>query len=478
MADIPLRTRDRLPPQGQSAKPPYELVRPADSFSGQQQFGAEVANFAGDLLGKLTEIQAANESHEFLGMVETERAKFDTFLTANPGATVEEINKQRDVMIQNISAAGNGLKTQGAKRYSTNWLAANKNLLIEKANTTAAAQGIKTETTKFKLNIDEIIKSGKPDSKDRVNFLIDKQVEAGLISPDLQDAYKKQYGREIDVMAVYNNIAALKTRYNQTGDLAYIDDAKKLALSTNLLDEKEKQSLYANIESYEIQSENRKKRNIYTYDLDTTKELLDKLDKNESGKELDMDDVQAKFPKDKDTVEYFQKLIKGSKKEVVNTKPRGHNAALGIIYSVSAGDMGKLAAYKDLAELRYDKGVINDKTYQWAKGRVGEPYPREISANIKAVIQSSDSWWTTKSEQKEQQNFLNWVEKQISSGKEPTLKEMKSIMNDLVSQKPISEVYLGEEKRIEVIDAGGNLFTIPASKLEIATKKYGFKAVE
>lgn len=468
MADLELYQRSVSPRAVPLPKPSMALA----DRSGQISAGQAITGVSGDIFSNLIKAKANNEHNEFVGRINTAKQEFKNFLLEKPNASLEEIQKAKVEMLANIDKAGQGVETNLGKEYNKNFMLNNRTLIEGQVDGDILAIQTQREATRTKMVIENDIVPSM--DKERLNKFIDDQVESGVIAPELSDITKKHYGKQIDAKLIYNNVAALKIMHKQTGDSSHIDKAKELALSTTLLDEKEKQALYANIESYEIQTQNRAKKDIYAYDLETTKELLSKLDKSD----LDMDDVQAKYPKDIKTVEYFQGLIKGSKKEVVNTKPRGHNAALDIIYAVSAGDKGKLAAHKELATLRYDKGTINDEDYQWAKSRIDKPYPRDVSNNVRATIKSTDSWWTTKDEQKEQQAFIQWVEKQIADGKEPTLKEMKSVMSDLVSQKPILETEIGEEKRIEVIDKDGNLFSVPVSQFEIATKKYGFRAAE
>jgi hypothetical protein len=119
MADVPLYHRRELPPErAGEAKPHYGL---ADE-SGKIRFGHTMTHFSGRIFDRIVRTRAANEEAEFHGYVNTALAEWENYVNNNPGASFEDLQKQRDKMMADIKAAGQNKGLTGiARRNIENW---------------------------------------------------------------------------------------------------------------------------------------------------------------------------------------------------------------------------------------------------------------------------------------------------------------------------------------------------------------------
>ena len=122
MVDIALPQRQALPPSRTGGvKPPTELA----GGSGLKQAGAMVTKFAGSTFDRLSKARVANEEAQFQGFVKTAMGEYNTYVASNPGASFDDLEKERDKMLGNIKAAGNSSTMPDAKANNANWYAMN-----------------------------------------------------------------------------------------------------------------------------------------------------------------------------------------------------------------------------------------------------------------------------------------------------------------------------------------------------------------
>ena len=172
--EIQLPQRSQLPPSRTGAvKPPTGL---ADQ-SGAIQAGRLLAKFGGDTFNRLEQTRVANEEAQFQGTVKAEMGKYDTFVAANPGASFNELEKERDKMLTRIRTAGNSATMPRAKQNNANWYT--RNLDSIRVQTQTSMEAIQS---KQQLRAAEEIADGYINSFDRdslINFT-KQQVESGL----------------------------------------------------------------------------------------------------------------------------------------------------------------------------------------------------------------------------------------------------------------------------------------------------------
>jgi len=138
MAKIKLFDRTELPPtRVGKVKPPLALAE----GEGLAQVGAGLAKFAGAIFEDLKNAKAAMEISTFHGEVNTEMEKFSTFVAANPAASFEELQTERDSMMSRLEASGQTSTTTAAKRNNANWFARNKTNIH--AQTQTSMEGIR-----------------------------------------------------------------------------------------------------------------------------------------------------------------------------------------------------------------------------------------------------------------------------------------------------------------------------------------------
>jgi hypothetical protein len=134
---------------------------------------------------KLIRVRAANEEAAFHGIVKTAMQEFDTYVTAHPGDSFEQLQKQRDRMMTAIKSAGEKATTGIAKRNNTNWLAANRGHIKEMTQTSMEAirsrQELETYHQQQENNINNLDDAAYITASDNM-------VAAGLITPQYAKA--------------------------------------------------------------------------------------------------------------------------------------------------------------------------------------------------------------------------------------------------------------------------------------------------
>jgi hypothetical protein len=273
MSDVPLKHRTGLPPERAGlAKPPYEL---ADT-SGQQQFGRTMAHFSGVIFDKLVGQKAANEQAEFYGFVNTALAEWEGYVKNNPGASFEDLQKQRAKMMEGIKAAGQNKGLTGiAKRNIDNWYKENEALLYEKSQGIMEGIRSKQQAEQSDILLDQAIarldrdaatdiiqnQSGTRYPAETVPLII-KEVHAEIEELE-KKAAMEQFGKALIDAAIIKDPEGNPVLDKQGNPTYDWNNAKKLAtnpvwLSANDISLKDAASMLSNVKAQVAEQEMRR----------------------------------------------------------------------------------------------------------------------------------------------------------------------------------------------------------------------------
>lgn len=188
--DIPLFPigRTELPPgRAGAAKPPLSLA----DRSAEIGLALAGAKFAGDMFNDLVETRAASEEATFHGAVNTFLEEYDTVIAANPGWGYDQVQKERDRMMANITKASQFATTRQGKENNANWLTRNKGLIHAKSQTSMEAIRAKQEIAAYRLRQEKNMTSF-----DATEYISDQEnmIEAGLLNREIAMAQ-----REVDL---------------------------------------------------------------------------------------------------------------------------------------------------------------------------------------------------------------------------------------------------------------------------------------
>ncbi len=164
MGEVQLFQRRELPPRrvGQ-AKPGFDLAEGAELA----QAGQALATFAGARFDKLVNSMAANEIAEFQGMVNTEIENFSTFVKSKPGAPFEELEDERNKMIQRLEAISAKAVTEPGRQAIKNFMLNNKNLIFAKTQNNMVAIRTRQTLQASELHIKNFMTSGDIDGLEK-----------------------------------------------------------------------------------------------------------------------------------------------------------------------------------------------------------------------------------------------------------------------------------------------------------------------
>lgn len=188
--DIPLFPigQTELPPgRAGAAKPPLSLA----DRSAEIGLALAGAKFAGDMFNDLVETRAASEEATFHGAVNTFLEEYDTVIAANPGWGYDQVQKERDRMMANITKASQFATTRQGKENNANWLTRNKGLIHAKSQTSMEAIRAKQEIAAYRLRQEKNMTSF-----DATEYISDQEnmIEAGLLNREIAMAQ-----REVDL---------------------------------------------------------------------------------------------------------------------------------------------------------------------------------------------------------------------------------------------------------------------------------------
>ena len=240
MADVQLYNRSGLPPaQAGQAKPPYQL---ADQ-SGQKQFGQTLAKFSGDVFDSLVKTRAANEEAEFQGGVNTSIESFKTYVAANPNASFDDLQKERDRVMAEIKTASGKATTGIGRENNARWASENEGLISQRLQTSMEAVASEQELARSEVLIEGYINN--LDEKGLTDHYA-KTVESGLYLSEVADARLKN---DLEVMRVAKQAMAVENVETQAKAAPDLESALDIIDQSDLLN-KDKRSMETSLESY------------------------------------------------------------------------------------------------------------------------------------------------------------------------------------------------------------------------------------
>lgn len=186
MAKIPLAQRTEAgPTRAGAVKPGFNLARGA----GISQVGKAIGGFAGDLFTDLVNATAANEEATFQGEVSTGIEAFETFVAANPGASYEDLGKERDKMFTKLDKAGQTATTRRAQQNNKNFMLQNKDYINQRTQTSMEAIRVKQQLLTYESHRKGFMNKFNRDGLAELN---EDMIESGLLNPDVTAARQEQ----------------------------------------------------------------------------------------------------------------------------------------------------------------------------------------------------------------------------------------------------------------------------------------------
>ncbi len=126
--------------------------------------------------------------------------------------------------------------------------------------------------------------------------------------------------------------------------------------------------------------------------------------------------------------ERWRKYIKGSYKDApTKNAPEGHTVSFAAVYDVITLQLSPKEGYDVLLEARFNDGSITNEQFEWAVGKIENPYSRhvleDVNATLKSNLEDFNRFFTADDERNKKVNeaLLSWVDAQE---KPPSKKEM------------------------------------------------------
>ncbi len=446
MAKIPLIQRTGLPARRVGAvKPPLSLA----DRSGQRQLGATITQFSGVIHDQLIATRAANEVATFHGVRKTEMQKFDTHVAENPAASYDELNEEREKMMFRIQQAGKEATTGRAKSVITNWYAENQNLVREQTETSMQAirsrQEMAVYNEKQRNNILTL-------DRDEYIELQDNMVDSNLLDAELAKATRERDFAIIDKAESKIAVNSLKPllieaieRGKKSDGIDLLNTSTKAMVDNNILSEVEgaeaNKTLGDWIDNYVAGRDKRAEDAVKL----TTRETYSEFNKSIVGGSLTYDDIDQSRLLKEDKVKW-QKYIKGSYGATpTENTPDGHAVSFKAAFNAATLQLSPTEAYDVLLEERFVKKNITDAQFEWAVGKIENPYPADIFEDLRAIMKSNtedfNRFFARDKERNKATNeaLVVWVDGLIAKDKVPAF-DFKKKMYAMSSQFRVGDV--------------------------------------
>ena len=210
---IELFTRKELPSgQAGGVKPPVSL---ADNSAMQNAIGAGV-KFAGDTFNSIVATTAANEKAAYQGEISTALQGWDTYVTANPGASYQQLETERNKMMDSLKKAGMSATTKEAQQANSLWYKTNEGRIRGQSQSTMEAIRVKQSLATYNQLQENNIKSLAPDAKDKYLVNMENAIDNRLIDEGTAEA------RMIEDFEVFDSASASNigfSTWEATGNL-------------------------------------------------------------------------------------------------------------------------------------------------------------------------------------------------------------------------------------------------------------------
>ena len=166
MADIQLYQQSQVPRAVRQAAPSFAMA----DRSAQIGAGETLSQVGGDLFNKYLNIRFANEKSSFDGQVKALQDSWEAYLTSNPNATIEQMEKEKQRIVKEIDKAGSKLSMPASQQYAKNWMLSNRESLETTMNADRDAIGIQQQTEVYNAQLQT---ARKENDKEKVFTLLD-----------------------------------------------------------------------------------------------------------------------------------------------------------------------------------------------------------------------------------------------------------------------------------------------------------------
>lgn len=229
---IPLFQRTEVgPTRAGAAKPGFDLARGA----GLAEIGAATSKFAGDIFNDLVATRAANEEAAHQGVAKSEMKGFDTLVAANPGWGYDKLAAERDKMFARIDAAAKKATTRKARRNIKNFMARNRNYMLERTQSSMEAIRSKQELLAYESHRKNLM-----NNFDRAGLteLNEDMIESGLLNPEVTaarqerdfaiiDEAEKKVNEKAGINTFHAALEAASNPQTGTGDFTEVTELAK-----------------------------------------------------------------------------------------------------------------------------------------------------------------------------------------------------------------------------------------------------------
>lgn len=164
---------------------------------------------------------------------------------------------------------------------------------------------------------------------------------------------------------------------------------------------------------------------------------------------MNMKDVQNSPLSDKDKKKWIG-YIDGSREPApLRSEAEGSRSAWNAVFGFIEGRLDQQESQDKILTSMFIDGDMNNKDYNWAMGKLKEPYDQYVAGDMQQVALAVRDKWQDKYSDKELDtvhSLFQWVDAQIASGKTPTKKEM-NVMADQFHVRGVPLVDVGQTVR-------------------------------
>ena len=407
MPRVPSYNQQRLPSTNIGAAP----IQPASSGAGA--IGQGIANLGQSVSGlgeqlyqieeKKRKLEDTNSELEAKKIYETANIEYENFKASNPR---DQWVGFRQKQVRDYSNKTRALKwsPEAAKKnetYARYW----SGISIVSSETDSTVQLVKD--TREAVEFDFFKSVGTPNEQESEKRMRDALAETGMDATEIEKRVyeqrakgtikfeKKQYDAERQKMSQFK-IAARQDGLTEFEQGAILDEARKYAQSSTILDPDQVNAELQNIDMLQASLKRRDEADARQHDIDVVVDFSDRLETKDKEQMLDMDMVREEYPSsaktgtEADKIKFWQYIIEGKNRPApTETDRTGAVNTLDILDRYRTRTTDKVTALQDLMRLRYQdpstrklQGSITDQTYLLAKKRIINNYDPHNSSAI------------------------------------------------------------------------------------------------
>lgn len=309
------------------------------------------------------------------------------------------------------------------------------------------------------------------------NFIRDFSLQndnLAISEPALDAALINQYGEELAVIhkAKYLEQAA-EARIGVLINNNQYAEARELVPQLKI-EASEKNALNTLINTEEKRKESKVKDLNYKADMEVNTDFISKITK----KELAPDEIQGSRLDDTPRKSIDPVLSKADWMRYANdsydpppkaSKPDGFNEALRVVTEHSRRKISTESAYRLLLDERYGFRNITDEDFAWAVDKINNPLPRPILTSLEITTKNNiatakggflNPFFLSAGEKEDamqvNMDLRDWVESELTAGREPSAEDMSVKSAQLMAQKPKGELpaQITTQKERDALESG------------------------